>query len=223
MWVLQNSNLDLWVADQWYALQGNHWAWRKSWVNYDLIHHHGKQVIIGFGVAVISLIVASYFDHKLKYWRAPMIYLISVMTLVPAAIATLKKHNTANCPWDVLRYGGTEQYLPTLDHQFGLVEAGQCFPAGHASGGFALLGIYFAGLLFVQKPARLLLPGLLLGSVFALGQESRGAHFLSHDIWTVTICWFSALGLFLLFRPGRWPTALNRKESTALSSAARQT
>ncbi|HET6591419.1 MAG TPA: hypothetical protein VFG48_00750, partial [Xanthomonadales bacterium] len=44
--------------------------------------------------------------------------------------------------------------------------------------------------------------------VIALGQQARGAHFLSHDLWTLSWCWFGALGLFLLFRPGRWPGSI---------------
>lgn len=205
LYVLQHSNLDLWVADKWYALEGHQWAWRNGWLSYDLIHHHGKQGIVAFGLLLIYLIVLSYSNTGLRLWRKPIGYLLSTMALVPALIAIVKNLNTAACPWDLLRYGGTLPYLHTLDYKFGLVEAGHCFPAGHASGGFALLGIYFAGLLFVQRPGWLLLPGIVVGTIFALGQESRGAHFLSHDIWTLSICWFGSLGLFLLFQPWNWP------------------
>ena len=214
MYVMQHSNLDLWLADRWYAFGGHQWAWRNSRVSNNLIHYHGKQGIIAFGVLLIAVIVLSYFRQGLRLWRMPASYLLTTMTLVPGVIAVLKNLNTATCPWDLSRYGGELPYLHTLDYQFGLVEAGRCFPSGHASGGFALLAIYFAGLMFVKRPAWLLLPGFLVGTVFALGQQSRGAHFLSHDIWTLSICWFGALGLFLLFQPGGWPQlksmALNR-------------
>ena len=43
----------------------------------------------------------------------------------------------------------------------------------------------------------------LIGTVFALGQQARGAHFLSHDLWTLAICWFGSVVLFLLMRPYR--------------------
>jgi len=205
LYVLQHSNLDLWLADKWYAIEGHQWAWRNGWVSYDLIHHYGKQGIVAFGLLLIGLIVSSYFSKGLRLWRKPISYLLTSMALVPGAIAVAKNLNTASCPWDLLRYGGTLPYLHTLDYKFGLVAAGHCFPAGHASGGFALLGMYFAGLLFVRRPGWLLLPGILVGTIFALGQESRGAHFLSHDIWTLGICWFGSLGLFLLFRPWNWP------------------
>jgi len=33
---------------------------------------------------------------------------------------------------------------------------------------------------------------LLLGVVLGVTQQLRGAHFLSHDIWALAICWFIA-------------------------------
>lgn len=205
LYTLEHSSLDLWLADKWYVLEGHQWAWKRSWVSYHLIHHYGKLVIVSFGVLLLLLIVLSYFRKALRLWRIPMIYLLTTMAAVPGAIVVLKNLNTAACPWDLSRYGGSLPYLHPLDNQFGLVDTGHCFPAGHASGGFILLAIYFAGLMFVKRPAWLLLPGFVVGTVFALGQQSRGAHFLSHDIWTLSICWFGSLGLFLLFRPKSWP------------------
>jgi membrane-associated PAP2 superfamily phosphatase len=38
--------------------------------------------------------------------------------------------------------------------------------------------------------------GLLLG----LGQQLRGAHFMSHTLWSGLLCWLSAWGLDLLWR-----------------------
>ena len=70
----------------------------------------------------------------------------------------------------------------------------------------SLLALYFATFLYFRRPALMLLPGLVVGWVFALGQQARGAHFLSHDLWSLTVCWFGALGMFLAFRPERWPT-----------------
>jgi membrane-associated PAP2 superfamily phosphatase len=32
-------------------------------------------------------------------------------------------------------------------------------------------------------------------------QQLRGAHFMSHDVWTAAICWFTALALFVLWPP----------------------
>ncbi len=215
---MEFSNLDIWLADQWYALEGGQWAWRNHWVSYELIHHHGKQMIIAIGLLALTLIVLSFFRPGLRNWRAPMSYLLSTMAVVPVLITKFKDFSPVVCPWDLSRYGADEPYIRTFDHQFGFTEIGQCFPAGHASGGFILLAMYFAALPFVKRPARYLLPGLIVGWIFALGQQSRGAHFLSHDLWTLAICWFASLGIFLLFRPSRWPGSIYCIEATPIQS-----
>jgi hypothetical protein len=35
-----------------------------------------------------------------------------------------------------------------------------------------------------------------MGVVFGATQQLRGAHFLSHDLWTAAICWFNSLGWY---------------------------
>jgi membrane-associated PAP2 superfamily phosphatase len=201
------SNLDLWLADQWFALEGYNWSLRDNWISYELIHHHGKQMLIGFAVVLLCLLVLSYFMGSLKKWRRPLFYLLTSMAVILALIAYMKHFSPVACPWDLVRYGGELQYQPTFSHAFGLTVTGHCFPAGHASGGFALLAVYFAAYQYARRPALFLIPGLLVGTVFAVGQQSRGAHFLSHDLWSLSLCWFGALGMFLLFRPQNWPAA----------------
>lgn len=204
LFLLERAPLDLWLADQWYALEGGQWSLRNHWLSYDLLHHRGKQFIIAIGAVVLLLAALSFPYPRLREWRAPMFYLFTCMAVVPALITSFKRISPVNCPWDLSRYGGHLPYVPTFKHSFGVTDLGHCFPSGHAAGGFILLAVYFAALPFVKRPARFLLPGLVVGWLFALGQQSRGAHFLSHDLWSLSICWFGALGLFLLFRPGRW-------------------
>jgi membrane-associated PAP2 superfamily phosphatase len=208
--LLEQTSVDLWLADRWFVVQGGIWAWRDHWLAYDVIHHHGKQLVIVFGLLVLALIALSFRLPRLRKWRLPMTYLLAGMALLPALIAWFKRLSPVACPWDLTRYGGDTAYLRTFEHSFGLSEAGHCFPSGHASGGFALLALYFAAYLYARRPALFLLPGLLVGTVFALGQQARGAHFLSHDLWSLSFCWFGALGLFLLFRPDRWPGPIAR-------------
>ena len=43
--------------------------------------------------------------------------------------------------------------------------------------------------------------GLGLGLLFGIGQQLRGAHFLSHDLWSLAICWTVSLVIFRLFWP----------------------
>ena len=47
-----------------------------------------------------------------------------------------------------------------------------------------------------------------IGAVFGFGQEVRGAHFISHDLWSAFIVWFVELALYAGAFHGRlWPPA----------------
>lgn len=206
LFTLEHTGIDLWLADRLYALEGNQWALRDHWLTYDVIHHHGKQMILTMGLALVVLLLASHRISGLRRWRKPMSYLLASMALLPTAIAYSKHYSPVYCPWDLSRYGGHAAYQHTFSYSFGATQLGHCFPAGHASGGFALLALYFAMYRSARHPALYLLPGMLVGFVFAFGQQVRGAHFISHDLWSLSICWFGALGLFVLF----WPETLSR-------------
>ena len=75
-----------------------------------------------------------------------------------------------------------------------------CFPAGHASAGYAWMALYFFFLATRPQWRWLgLAVGIVLGLLFGVVQQLRGAHFLSHDLWTAVICWSCALGGYLLY------------------------
>jgi membrane-associated PAP2 superfamily phosphatase len=110
-------------------------------------------------------------------------------------VTLLKAGNSTSCPWDLGEFGGAAHYV---SHWSGLADggAGRCFPAGHAASGFSFVGGYFAFLRVDPQQARLWLQaacgsGLLLG----LAQQWRGAHFMSHTLWTAVLCWCTALAI----------------------------
>jgi membrane-associated PAP2 superfamily phosphatase len=201
---LERTGADLWLADRWYAFEGYHWALRNHWLVKQVIHNDGRELLAGLGLVLAALLAVSYRLEPLRKWQRPIAYLLTSLVVLPSLIAGFKHLSSAPCPWDLVRYGGGLPYHHNLSYFFENVGVGHCFPAGHASGGFALLALYFAAYSHARYPAIYLLPGLLVGFTFAFGQEARGAHFISHDLWTLSLCWFGALGLYMLFRPGGW-------------------
>ena len=118
--------------------------------------------------------------------------LLSVLT-----VSLLKSFNPAACPWDLTRFGGVAQ--PVSHWLWWAAPAGgsgRCFPAGHASAGFAFVGGYFV---FRQQAPeiarRWLLAAVAAGLVLGLAQQWRGAHFMSHTLWSGWLCWCLAWGL----------------------------
>ena len=112
------------------------------------------------------------------------------------AITVLKRLNHTSCPWDLAEFGGVARHV---SHWLWGVRdggAGHCFPAGHASTAFA----YLAGWFVLRRSApraagRWLLGALLAGMVLGLAQQMRGAHYMSHTLWTAWICWAWGLAL----------------------------
>ena len=112
------------------------------------------------------------------------------------AITVLKRLNHTSCPWDLAEFGGVARHV---SHWLWGVRdggAGHCFPAGHASTAFA----YLAGWFVLRRSAprvagRWLLAALLAGMLLGLAQQMRGAHYMSHTLWTAWICWAWGLAL----------------------------
>lgn len=102
----------------------------------------------------------------------------------------LKLASRTSCPWDLAEFGGTAVHVSHW--AWGVLDggAGHCFPAGHATAGFAFVSGFFAWRRTAPALARRWLAGALVaGTVLGLSQQLRGAHFTSHTLWTAFLCW----------------------------------
>ena len=122
-------------------------------------------------------------------WTALILVLLATL-----AVSTLKRLSDTSCPWDTLEFGGAWPYVP---HWLPLVRdggPGHCFPSGHASAAFAFLLAWAVWRPFNAVVARrMLVLVVLLGGLFAWVQMARGAHYLSHSLWTAWLCWAMAV------------------------------
>lgn len=191
--------LDYRVADTLWHLQGDTWAYRHSWLLKELVHNDGKTLsrfmslctLIGFGW--------SYLDERGKHWRKAFLYMLVIPLVSVAIINILKAISGTTCPAFLARYGGN---LPAVESVFPFTINGErgCTPAGHSSAGYTWLALYFIAYTYGRQWRwYALLPGVLLGLVFGISQQIRGEHFLSHDLWTLLICWFTSLGGYIIF------------------------
>lgn len=199
-WLLNGG--DLWLADLLYRLEGGHWALRDAWWTSHLVHRDGKHLSVALGLTVLALLAASTRWPALRRWRPALAYTALAVILSTLAVTGLKHLTGMDCPWDLQRYGGSRPLLGLLQARpAGLPPPTQCFPAGHASAGYAWMCLYFTALLVHPRWRRAGLAfGLVLGLLFGLSQQLRGAHFLSHDVTTALLCWTLACALYL-----RWP------------------
>lgn len=194
---LQYSGADSWIASQIYALNQG-WSWQNSWLLEKVLHKGGRSLVAVILVSLIFTTVVSFIFRLFSpILRLALLYSVVASLFSILVISGLKQITLLPCPWDVQGLGGDQAYL-YLHQLFSSREAGrQCFPAGHASGGYALFSLYFAAVLVRTKHTRStelpkvwLIPALLLGLILGIAQQFRGAHFLSHDITTALLCWY---------------------------------
>lgn len=187
---------DLWLTDRLYALQGGQWALRDAALTTSVLHAGGRNLSVLAWLVVTALALRASLGRHRTELRKPLQYL-ALSVLTSTTLVTVLKHVTRlDCPWDTVAYGGTHPYVGLFDVRPEGMHASGCFPAGHASAGYAWLALYFF-FAHVRPQWRMhgLAIGLGSGLVFGITQQLRGAHYLSHDIWTLALCWFVSLGL----------------------------
>jgi membrane-associated PAP2 superfamily phosphatase len=104
-------------------------------------------------------------------------------------VSTIKATSASSCPWDMHDFGGIAQHVSHWQWRLPDGGSGHCFPAGHATVGFSFIGGYFVYLTQPHIARRWLFGALLAGALFGLAQQIRGAHYLSHTLWSGWLCW----------------------------------
>ena len=196
------SRLDQRLADALYALEGHRWAWKHAFVTDGLIHRGGRALSLAAWCVVLGAWARSLVVDGAAAWRRPLAYLVLAPLASVLVVAWIKSWSGMDCPWDLVRYGGSRPFVGLLESRPAQFGDGRCFPAAHAGAGYAWVALYF--FLSAVRPERRrlgLAVGLSAGVVFGASQQLRGAHFLSHDLWSLAICWSIAAGLYAAFRP----------------------
>lgn len=206
---MASLHVDYWWADKLFAAQGHAWSLRFHPLTEGLLHKGGKNASTAVWLLVVTGLAWSCMNVRLAHWRRPLAYLASVTVLAALLVAAIKSVSGMDCPWDLARYGGDRVFVGLFEPRPAAMPRAACFPAGHASSGYAWVTLYF---FFLATRPRLRWAGLALallaGAVLGFGQQLRGAHFASHDLWTLVACWLVALSGYLLFFRSRWkPTA----------------
>lgn len=199
--VLVQGGGDLRLADALFRIQGGHWALREHWLTSGVIHHGGKWASMLAALAVLGVYLSALRHAHRARLRRPLLYLVLAIALDSSSVSLLKSLTNVDCPWDLVRYGGTRAAVGLFAARPAGMPHAACFPAGHASAGYAWVALYFAALLWQPRWRwHGLAIGLGAGLLFGGGQQLRGAHFLSHDVSALALCWFLSLGLFVLLQ-----------------------
>ncbi|MGH8235910.1 MAG: phosphatase PAP2 family protein [Steroidobacteraceae bacterium] len=183
------------------------WVGGDAWVANELIHTGGRWAIRALLALVLALWIATYVERDWRPLRRPAAFFTIAALLSIGVVGLLKTVTNVDCPWDLAPFGGRFPYVELFaDRPAALLRTGRCFPAAHASSGYALLALYFV---FRERQATLaklgLGLGLLAGLIFGVAQQARGAHFVSHDLWSAFLVWTVTLSTYAFaFRARLW-------------------
>ena len=202
------------LFQNWFYVDANWLISKQLHKSIKLLYYTGPKIALGIiaGLALIASVVIHFNSRlflKYAHWRQSLLLITLSIALVPLFQASLKAITGIYSPVDLAPYGGKYTHIGLLEQlwKYGSVRGGRSFPAGHASGGFALMALYFLPL----KPSLRLTGlcfGLAAGTAMGLYQIARGEHFLSHTLVTMFAAWLIIWSLSRLLR-------IKEKEATA--------
>jgi membrane-associated PAP2 superfamily phosphatase len=188
------TRLDLQLAAPYYDPVNHTFPWRYAWVSKYFVHRYMKYALLALGIGVWLLALKQswrpassgfFASHRRRWWMIAWSFV-----LVPLVIGLLRRESAMHCPWEITDFGGYAPYFDLLSPVPAGLRGGRCFPAAFVASGSWTLA--FALLWYPERRRLAFTAGLAtLALAFALGwvQQMRGAHFLSHTLWSLWISW----------------------------------
>jgi membrane-associated PAP2 superfamily phosphatase len=195
--ILGTTDLDQRIAATLFFDSTRGWLGANAWWTHGFIHTGGQWLIRSVVFVALCVFIASFVDESVSRWRRPAGFVAMSMILSVGSVGLLKHMTHVNCPWDLIPFGGRYPYVHLFGHRPPSAHVGHCFPAAHSSSGYALLALYFVAREHHRAWARWAVTlAISVGLIFGVSQQSRGAHFLSHDLWSAMIVWCVSLSLY---------------------------
>lgn len=182
---------------------------RHHWMFDGLLHVLGKWFVLLTAIIAGLSAIAGWFLPRLRPWRWTLLYMAMCAGLTSGVVAILKAVTNRYPPWSMIEFGGSVPYTPLFSGTPEPFIGGRGFPAGHASGILAWVSLWFVARSWKSDaPAWWLFPVAAGGALFGWTQHVRGAHFPSHNLWTLAVAWTVATALAAIFsRAGVLPQA----------------
>ncbi|WP_342133424.1 phosphatase PAP2 family protein [Hydrogenophaga sp. OTU3427] len=187
-WDLAGQDLALmrwWGDTQGFALRHHPWLEQH-------LHDGARRLLVL--VLVGWLVLLAVGRGPVRAWTRTERLAVGLGALTALLVVNLiKRVSLTSCPWDLAEFGGSAQYVSHW--MLGVADGGgaHCFPGGHASSILVFVGAalpLLSGRRATTARGSLLLAALLLGgAALGLVQTLRGAHYPSHTLWTMVICY----------------------------------
>ncbi len=192
------TNADVFVQNLLFNPQTNQWLLNKHNKITHFMFYNGIKYMYA-ALYLITLISIIFFKKSvfIKTRKKGIFIFFTSFILVPIIIVTLKKITHIPCPSHLTLFGGEYHYTKLFASHL-LTKGSACYPAGHASSGFALMSLFFV----FKKPLNKTIAlgfAITLGWVTGIYKMAIGDHFLSHTITSMLMAWLIILLIVKLF------------------------
>jgi membrane-associated PAP2 superfamily phosphatase len=187
------SGTDIWVEKHFYNPLTHQWIVDTNNPVLKFIFYDGiKRLLIILNVMVIIGLIAAWKKPFLVPYKRGLLIVVLSSIFVPLLVSSLKAVTNIPCPKSLEIFDGTYPHTCVWEKypsDFCQKQKQKCWPAGHASGGFALLSLIF---LFHTRKAKIGAVALAMAIGWSMGLYKMviGDHFLSHTFITMIMAWF---------------------------------
>ena len=196
IFLFQVTELDIFIQSFFYDFETKKWLVDKNEPILKFLLYDGlKNLLLLFGVLILLSLIFLRKKNLIQEYKKGLIIVLLSAIFIPIIIGTLKNISNTPCPCNIVYFNGTYPDIKVFDFypkDFQQTSKAKCWPAGHASGGFALMSLFF----LFKNPINQklgLIGGLIVGWSMGTYKMLLGDHFLSHTIITMIISWLIIL------------------------------
>ena len=190
--LFQFSHLDIFVQSFFYNFDSKSWLIDKDEPILKFFLYDGMKIfLILIAVAILFSLIFLRKKKIIQEYKKGLIIVLLSAIFIPLMIGSLKAISNTPCPCNIVNFDGIYPDIKVFDSypkDFVQPSKAKCWPAGHASGGFALMAFFFLFKTQLNKK-RALGVALVVGWSMGLYKMLLGDHFLSHTIITMIMAW----------------------------------
>jgi membrane-associated PAP2 superfamily phosphatase len=194
--LFQFTNLDILIQNFFYNFESKSWLIDKNEPILKFFLYDGMKIfLIAIAVGILFSLIFLRKNKIIQEYKKGLIIVLLAAFFIPLFIGSLKAISNTPCPCNIVNFNGIYPDVKILDSypkDFIQTSKAKCWPAGHASGGFALMAFFFLFKTPINQK-RALIGALVVGWSMGTYKMLLGDHFLSHTIITMIIAWFIIL------------------------------
>lgn len=193
------TNFDIFIQEFFYDVKTHQWFLDRDEPILKFIFYDGiKKLLILFAISILFILIFFRKNRMVLEYKKGLIIILLSSIIVPLTVGSLKAVTNMPCPKNTQHFNGKypdvnlfECYPDEFKEKNPDCKI-KCWPAGHASGGFALLALFF---LFKSRrnQKRAVIIALSIGFGMGIYKMLIGDHFFSHTIITMLIAWLIIL------------------------------